>query len=45
MGAALFHPLCAGQNLRRVTRIVTRIYDQQLRKARLEIRTYLISPV
>jgi DNA-binding MarR family transcriptional regulator len=35
--AALFDLPCACQNLRRVTRIVTRIYDQELRKAGLEI--------
>ena len=33
----LFDLPCACQNLRRVTRIVTRIYDQELRKAGLEI--------
>lgn len=32
----LFELPCACQNLRRLTRIVTRIYDQQLRKAGLE---------
>ena len=35
--AALFDLPCACQNLRRVTRVVTRIYDQELRKAGLEI--------
>ena len=34
---ALFELPCACQNLRRVTRIVTLIYDQELRKAGLEI--------
>ena len=34
---ALFELPCACQNLRRLTRIVTRIYDQELRKASLEI--------
>ena len=34
---ALFDLPCACQNLRRATRIVTRIYDEELRKARLEI--------
>ena len=33
---ALFELPCACQNLRRITRIVTRIYDQELRKAGLE---------
>ena len=33
---ALFNLPCACQNLRRVTRVVTRIYDQELRKAGLE---------
>ena len=32
----LFELPCACQNLRRLTRIVTRIYDQELRKARLQ---------
>lgn len=36
----LFDLPCACQNLRRVTRIVTRIYDQELRKARLEITQF-----
>src|SRR6267142_3806566 len=35
--AVLFALPCACQNLRRVTRVVTRIYDQELRKAGLEI--------
>ena len=38
--AALFRLPCACQNLRRVTRIVTRIYDQELRKAGLEITQF-----
>src|SRR5258708_25076458 len=38
--AALFDLPCACQNLRRVTRVVTRIYDQELRKARLEITQF-----
>jgi len=33
---ALFELPCACQNLRRLTRIVTRIYDRELRKAGLE---------
>ena len=37
--AALFDLPCASQNLR-VTRIVTRIYDQELRKAGLEITQF-----
>jgi DNA-binding MarR family transcriptional regulator len=36
----LFVLPCACQNLRRVTRIVTRIYDQELRKAGLEITQF-----
>src|SRR5713226_7736519 len=38
--AALFDLPCACQNVRRVTRIVTRIYDQELRKAGLEITQF-----
>ncbi len=38
--AALFDLPCACQNLRRVTRVVTRIYDQELRKAGLEITQF-----
>lgn len=34
---ALFELPCACQNLRRATRVVTRIYDQELGKAGLEI--------
>jgi len=36
----LFDLPCACQNLRRATRIVTRIYDQELKKARLEITQF-----
>jgi DNA-binding MarR family transcriptional regulator len=38
--AALFDLPCACQNLRRVTRVVTRIYDQELSKAELEITQF-----
>ena len=37
---ALFPLPCACQNLRRLTRIVTRIYDQELKKAGLEITQF-----
>jgi DNA-binding MarR family transcriptional regulator len=37
---ALFEIPCACQNLRRLTRIVTRIYDQELRRAGLEITQF-----
>jgi DNA-binding MarR family transcriptional regulator len=37
---ALFELPCACQNLRRVTRVVTRIYDQELRTAGLEITQF-----
>ncbi len=37
---ALFELPCACQILRRVTRVVTRIYDQELRKAGLEITQF-----
>src|ERR1700737_3814370 len=37
---ALFELPCACQNLRRLTRIVTRIYDQELRKASLEVTQF-----
>src|SRR6266478_3202338 len=37
---ALFDLPCACQDLRRVTRVVTRIYDQELRKAGLEITQF-----
>src|SRR5437879_11268965 len=33
---SLFELPCACQNLRRLTRVITRIYDQELRKAGLE---------
>ena len=36
----LFPLSCACQNLRRVTRLVTRIYDQELRKADIEITQF-----
>jgi len=36
----LFELPCACQNLRRLTRIVTRIYDQEIRKAGLEITQF-----
>src|ERR1700731_4458750 len=39
-GDALFQLPCACQNLRRLSRIVTRIYDQELRKAGLEITQF-----
>jgi DNA-binding MarR family transcriptional regulator len=38
--AALFDLPCACQNLRRATRVVTRIYDQELRKGGLEITQF-----
>jgi hypothetical protein len=38
--AGLFNLPCACQNLRRVTRIVTRIYDQELKKAGIEITQF-----
>ncbi|SRR5713226_4320791 len=37
---ALFKLPCACQNLRRLTRIVTRIYDQELTKAGIEIAQF-----
>ena len=37
---ALFHLPCACQNLRRLTRLVTRIYDQELRKADIEVTQF-----
>jgi len=37
---ALFALPCACQNLRRLTRVVTRIYDQELRRAGLEITQF-----
>ncbi len=36
----LFSLPCACQNLRRLTRVVTRIYDQELRKAGLEVTQF-----
>src|ERR1700740_2595345 len=36
----LFELPCACQNLRRATRIVTRIYDQELAKAGIEIKPF-----
>jgi DNA-binding MarR family transcriptional regulator len=40
LAGALFELPCACQNLRRLTRLVTRIYDQELRKAGLEITQF-----
>ena len=37
---ALFPLPCACQSLRRLTRLVTRIYDQELRKADIEITQF-----
>ena len=37
---ALFELPCACQNLRRLTRITTRIYDQELKKAGLEVTQF-----
>jgi DNA-binding MarR family transcriptional regulator len=37
---SLFPLPCACQNLRRLSRVVTRIYDQELRKAGIEITQY-----
>ena len=37
---ALFPLPCACQNLRRLTRLVTRIYDEELRKADIEITQF-----
>jgi DNA-binding MarR family transcriptional regulator len=37
---ALFELPCACQNLRRLTRIVTRIYDQELSKADIEVTQF-----
>jgi DNA-binding MarR family transcriptional regulator len=39
-GDALFELPCACQNLRRLTRVVTRIYDQELRGAGLEVTQF-----
>jgi DNA-binding MarR family transcriptional regulator len=38
--AALFDLPCACQNLRRVTRVISRLYDQELRKTGLEITQF-----
>ena len=38
--ATLFELPCACQNLRRLSRVVTRIYDQELRRAGLEITQF-----
>ncbi len=37
LAKGLFPLPCACQNLRRLTRLVTRMYDQELRKAGIEI--------
>lgn len=37
LGAGLFPLPCACQNLRRLTRLVTRIYDEELRKVDIEV--------
>jgi len=37
---ALFEVPCACQNLRRLSRVVTLIYDQELRRAGLEITQF-----
>ncbi len=37
---ALFELPCACQNLRRLTRVITRIYDQELKKSGLEITQF-----
>ena len=37
---SLFELPCACQNLRRLTRVITRIYDQELRKAGLEVTQF-----
>lgn len=37
---ALFELPCACQNLRRLTRVITRIYDQELRETGLEITQF-----
>jgi DNA-binding MarR family transcriptional regulator len=39
-GDALFELPCACQNLRRFSRVVTRIYDQELRRAGVEIAQF-----
>jgi DNA-binding MarR family transcriptional regulator len=38
----LFELACACQNLRRLTRVVTRIYDRELRKAGLEVTQFAL---
>jgi DNA-binding MarR family transcriptional regulator len=40
LGEALFPLPCACQSLRRLTRLVTRIYDRELRKAGIEITQF-----
>jgi DNA-binding MarR family transcriptional regulator len=40
VGMALFPLPCACQSLRRLTRLVTRIYDQELRNADIEITQF-----
>jgi DNA-binding MarR family transcriptional regulator len=40
LAGALFDLPCACQNLRRLTRVITRIYDQELRKAELEVTQF-----
>src|ERR1700736_6036427 len=40
LAEALFALPCACQNLRRLSRVVTRIYDQELRRAGLEITQF-----
>jgi DNA-binding MarR family transcriptional regulator len=40
LAKALFPLPCACQSLRRLTRLVTRIYDQELRKADIEITQF-----
>ena len=40
LAQALFPLPCACQNLRRLTRVVTRIYDQEMRRAGLEITQF-----
>ena len=37
---ALFELPCVCQNVRRLTRVITRIYDQELRKAGLEVTQF-----
>jgi DNA-binding MarR family transcriptional regulator len=40
LATALFPLACACQSLRRLTRLVTRIYDQELRKAGIDITQF-----